>query len=284
MYYPGFGIIGIVLLRKYCYNDRKTLEKTMTDKEKYSQEMPKLLAEWKNAAHIYDRQNNPRADIFISDGIAHPENWFEQEIRPLFVLKEAYDNSGEHKDWDEVKWFLTNGEIGSGNKHGKIKRTTWQTLCRWSSYLFGNSYDIEPTWENESLRKIALINIKKYGGDKKSSDNDLRKHAEKHGDFIYKQINLIKPTIIICGYTGWLLDIVWEKIPEFNGGIRERKNQINGRVYNVPGMDNVKLIDFWHPSAWSTKVDLVEAFKNDVDIAKGFLGNSNETNESKDDN
>lgn len=256
----------------------------MTDKDKllqeYLQKMPDVLAKWKSEADIYKGKDNQRADIFISDGIAHPESWFEQEIRPLFVLKEAYDNSGEQKDWDEVKWFLTNGEKGSGNKHGIIKRRTWQTLCRWSSYLLGNNYDIEPTWENESLRKIALINIKKYGGYEKSNDQDLRKHANKHWKWIYEQINLIKPTIIICGYTGWLLDIVWQK--KFNMPIRKKK--IDREVYEIPEMDNVKLIDFWHPSAWSTKIDLVDAFKKDVDIAKGFSEDKNETNESKDDN
>ena len=255
----------------------------MTDKEQYLQEMPKVLEEWKRKADIYKQMDNQRANIFISDGIAHPEKWFEQKIRPLFVLKEAYDKSSNPKDWDEVKWFLTTKEESgeaSGNKSGKISGKTWQTLCKWSSYLFENNYDIDPIWENENLRQIALINIKKYGGYEKSQDKDLRQHAERHWELIYKQIELIKPTIIICGYTGWLLDIVWQK--KFNLPIRKKK--IDREVYEIPRMKNVKLIDFWHPSAWSIKKNLADAFIENVRIAKKSSVNEDGNNESKDDN
>ena len=47
---------------------------------------------------------------FIRDGIINPTQWFSQDIRPLFLLKEAYDKEGTggcecQKEWrkDAVK-------------------------------------------------------------------------------------------------------------------------------------------------------------------------------------
>ena len=59
-------------------------------KKEYLEERPKLLAEWKEKGTVYAEGENDHADVFISDGIADPDKWFEQEICPLFILKEAY--------------------------------------------------------------------------------------------------------------------------------------------------------------------------------------------------
>lgn len=249
----------------------------LDDKKNYLDKMPQLLKKWQASAeadNIYKNQDNPCANIFISDGIAHPDTWFTQKIRPLFVLKEAYDKSGEQKSWDEVKWFLTTKEENgdeSGGKTGKIEGQTWKTICQWVSYIFEGNYDCDTVWGNKNLGKIALINIKKYGGYERSSSKDLQKHAEKYSKYIYEQIKLIKPTIIICGYTGWLLDIVWEK----NNKQAIRKNCCGGHVYDIPEI-NAKLIDFWHPSARIK--GLKNAFIADVDIALEKT-DSNETND-----
>ena len=246
------------------------LEESMTDKENYLQNMPKVLADWKTRACIYDGEKNPCAKIFISDGIICPNIWFEQDVRPLFVLKEPYGD----KEEDRTTWL-------NGTYSGKVYSATYKKLLEWSAVLFGEPSPQEYRWNDDLFKKIAIINIKKYGGYKRSQNIDLQKHAETHSSLIYRQIELIKPNIIICGYTGWLLDIVWEESSELKEKIRQ--NKIQGRVYNVPGMKNVKLIDFWHPSAWATKTDLVAAFKNDVDVAKGNCKNKKEPNESNDD-
>ena len=87
-------------------------------KKEYLEERPKLLAEWKEKGNVYADGENDHADVFISDGIADPDKWFEQEIRPLFILKEAY---GGEEDWDEIEWFIT-----GGHNQGKIKNKTWR--------------------------------------------------------------------------------------------------------------------------------------------------------------
>ena len=213
--------------------------------KEYQREMPKLLAQWKADGNVYAEGENDRADVFISDGIAVPELWFNQEVRPLIVLKEAYDTSEAHEDWDELEWFIT-----GGHKQGKISSKTWCMLSRWASYLFTEKYglydkDVSQGWDNPCLQHIALINVKKYGGHSQSSDADLRRHVAAHYENIYRQIELIKPTIIICGNTGWLLDLVWTKM--FGKSIRGEHNST--WVYDVPHLAvPAKMLDYWHPS------------------------------------
>ena len=226
-------------------------------KKEYLEERPKLLAEWKAKGTVYADGENDKANVFITDGIADPDKWFSQEIRPLFILKEAY---GGEEDWDEIEWFIT-----GGHKQGKINNKTWRCISDWTAYIMthkkwvwtdgglrspeyiGTPNDLpKDEWGNQYLNNIALINIKKYGGQSRSSDADLKKHAETHFEDIYRQIESMHPTHIICGHTAWLLDIVWEK--KFGKPIREERNST--WVYIVPNLTpEVKMLDYWHPSS-----------------------------------
>lgn len=203
-----------------------------------------LIEEWKESAekkNLYKSdKDNPLRGLFISDGIACPEIWFKQNIRPLFIQKEAYDNSGTQSSWDEAEWFLS-----GKHKQGKIAGKTWKKVCAWAHDIFHNPCNENNfKWNDPILQQIAIINIKKYGGWLPSSESDLKKHAEEYAAYIYKQIVMINPTVIVCGNTKKLLDIVWEKL---NKGIIKKVPQ--GRVYPVKTNEiNAVLIDFWHPS------------------------------------
>lgn len=257
----------------------------------YREEHPKLLSEWKAKGTVYAEGENDQANVFISDGIADPDQWFSQEVRPLFILKEAY---GGEEDWDEIEWFIT-----GGHKQGKIKNKTWKCIADWAAYILTNKawrwtehgcrsekYKCSPfdlpkdTWETPYLKQIAVINIKKYGGRSRSSDADLTKHAETHFEEIYRQIEMIHPTHIICGHTAWLLDIVWEK--KFGKPIREERNST--WVYIVPNLTpEVKMLDYWHPS--STRCTINGAYRC-IDYLfdeKIWDYYASENNENKDD-
>ena len=191
----------------------------------------------------------------------------------MFVLKEAYSKPGAI-DWNEVAWFVY-------QRCGKIGSKTWRKLLDWLAVIFDEDRG-DYVWENPLFKKMALINIKKYDGVSKSNDDDLKKHAILHSKLIYEQIKKINPTIIVCGYTGWLLDIVWEK--EVKSIIR--KNRCGSRVYRVPELSNTVMIDFWHPSCL---VNHDDEFANDVKEAKQLLVGcrqddcGDEENVSKDD-
>ena len=216
--------------------------------DEYNKNIMDVFSDWKKSMHdnnIYESdEENPKRNVFITDGIVDAETWFNSDVRPLFVLKEAYDSSDNiSEEWDEVDWVRK-------AKHDKISGTnkTWQTLCAWAHDIveapYQGHYTGELYWDDTILKRIAVINIKKYGGQQKSNYKDLERHAKEYAELIYRQIELIHPTVIICGYTGWILDIVWAEITD-----NKLRNAGNGRIHDISidGIDAV-LIDFWHPS------------------------------------
>ncbi len=50
--------------------------------------------------------------VFVKDGIVNPDKWVTQEIKPMFLLKEAY---GGKESWD-----LINDHIFVVNKNGNF--------------------------------------------------------------------------------------------------------------------------------------------------------------------
>lgn len=71
--------------------------------------------------------------VFVKDGVVCPEQWFSQEIRPLFLLKEAY---GGDKDWSLLDYLL------SDNKSGK----TWQRIAKWTYGLMETTFQQIPSY------------------------------------------------------------------------------------------------------------------------------------------
>ena len=225
-------------------------------KEKYKN-YSKLMYKWKDDCKtngVYKNDEKAQKNVFIVDGIVCPKEWFKQEIRPLFVLKEAYCQNNSKNEIDETEWI-------NGTYTESIKNSTFKRLIDWARIIFDDSSDGGYNWNNEIFKNIALINIKKYGGQSYSDNEDLKKHAIQHADFIFEQIELIYPTIIICGYTGWLLDEVWKK-----KGMGNARLKGTGRVYEVLiNGRSVSLVDFWHPAC---RTNHLAEFRSDIKAIK----------------
>ena len=91
----------------------------------YETETKKLFDEWKKEA-----THSP----FVTDGVMRPEQWFSQDVRPLFLLKEAY---GGDCDWDLAKDHVIpmqkqdrfgNGFLYGQKAFGKPKVFIWNPL------------------------------------------------------------------------------------------------------------------------------------------------------------
>ena len=207
------------------------------NKEEYVTEMDKLLADWKEDAD--KKSGNP---VFFIDGVVDPDTYYKQDKRLLFVLKEAYATENTADLINEADWL-------SGNHEGAIKSQTFKRIAMWTGITFGDE-KIEQTykWDDLIFRKIALINIKKYDGKRRSDNKNLEEHATDYAEKIIKQIELINPTIIICGYTRWLLDIALKKCgkPTIKEG--EQKSQYTYQTTKSFNNETVTVIDFWHPS------------------------------------
>lgn len=207
--------------------------------EIYRFEINKLFEEWKSKAPIgeIDHKNN----VFISDGIVCPEQWFSQKVRPLFLLKEAYHGEG---NWDLIsEHLLTDKRIGSG---------TWRRVSEWTYGIMATTankippYPVDETinyYGNPYLRKIAVVNIKKSGGTSSSNMETIGKYAEYDRVQLHKEIELIDPTVIFCGYTISLLNVIMEKT------VKDYSHPNPNLFYFVKLNDhNVIVLDYYHPS------------------------------------
>ena len=120
----------------------------------------------------------------------------------MFLLKESYQNgnsdfkdlakdlneSGPYRNWKKnaCKWIYAINEIYK-NKYEKPK--------------FPETIDINKEVWHELLAQIAVVNIKKSKGKKKSNESDLTKYSTNDAQKLKEQIKIIKPDIIICNST-----------------------------------------------------------------------------------
>ena len=206
--------------------------------DKYAQDMESLFRAWKNKAPAGEIDHGK--NVFIRDGVVCPNRWFSQKVRPLFLLKEAYHGTG---DWDLIKeHLLTKENIG--------KHITWKRISQWtrgllhtsSTYLcpFADEAAMH-RFGNEQLRQIAVVNVKKSNGVNGSEQDMLLQYAAYDRVELRREIELIDPTVIVCGYTMSSLDLI------MGYNIKKQKNQ---NFYYFIRLNNhdVIVLDYYHPS------------------------------------
>lgn len=230
----------------------------------YEVAMDNLYTDWrKKRGHIdieYGKKKYTfdvnHEDSFITDGIVCPEEWFKKDnkFRPLFLLKEAYDTNG--KGFDLIKEQLATEDKLSG---------TWIYVTDWTWGLFNTTakviadYSKAPSclgkkegydkYNNEMLRKIAVINCKKSGGKSKSKYEEILGYADFDREELKREIEICDPTIIICGYTATALEYILksdEDLTRYN--FREKQGRNSNLYYHIElnGHD-VLVIDYYHP-------------------------------------
>lgn len=211
----------------------------------YSTKARELFNKWKNIQGIttlsenQTLQINHKDNVFIRDGVVCPEIWFSQDIRPLFLLKEAYGGEG---DWDLAKDHLL-----MARRIDKI----WERVSDWTKGLFATTRaEIPPfikdnpetaEYNNEYLKKIAVVNIKKSGGKTSSDIDEIDAYAKFDKERLLEQIELCDPTIIICGYTSYFLETIIDK------NYREPYNHQLFYKIELNGHP-VLVLDYWHPA------------------------------------
>lgn len=213
----------------------------------YREGMENLFAEWKAAEPTevkgktgqittIDHKNN----VFIRDGVVCPEKWFAQDIRPLFLLKEAY---GGDKDWNLIDYLSSNERMSK----------MWSRVAHWAYGLIKTDQShIEPYYdysgstyaENNELKQIAVINVKKSDGKAGSDWEQLNAYAEFDHERLMNQIELCEPTIIVCGYTGTPLEIITKHSQQ---DFRKNRNENLYYHMEIKGHD-VLVLDYWHPA------------------------------------
>ena len=139
--------------------------------------MEELFLRWKQEYNF---------SAFIKDGIVDENCYASPHV--LFVLRDMNCKTERNLCED------LSGD-GSGWK-------TWNNIGRWTKALLDGSTeypsDMSKEKRIEQLKRIAVLNLKKEGGDSRAVWNDLLDSVVKQRSFIYDEICLCDPDIIIC--------------------------------------------------------------------------------------
>ena len=202
---------------------------------------------------------------FISDGPISWEDWLQAEHRLVFLMKEAYDTDLESK-WKDPDyqgttlsgaWTLSS-LVRELFLEGDWKPRTWQNLALWADAMHCFELGAVPVHEISqiddvvlsSLRKSAVINLKKYDGQTRSDEHDLREHlratsgSKTNAQLLAEQLRILRPDwIVCCGTFGLLKDELGEELGL--SGTPSRK------AWGVEVHEGTTWYDYWHP-AWQT--------------------------------
>ena len=123
---------------------------------------------------------------FIRDGIVDSEHYSKPHI--LFVLRDMNCKVERDLCADLCK-------NGSGWK-------TWNNIGRWTIALLDgdNEYPKDMSTEKRvaQLKRIAVMNLKKEGGESRAVGSELLDAVREQNKMIYEEICLCDPSIIIC--------------------------------------------------------------------------------------
>ncbi len=161
--------------------------------------MEKIWEKWK------EHYQNNMIDIneICKDGIANEDikAFHNQPVRILFIGKECNDWKGG--DMREL--------ARTGPKHLYL-----YNLSRWATGLLKGFPEFSQIGDNrnilnESLNKIALINLKKTSGSSSSDMTEISAYAKHDEALLLEQIELINPNVIVTLSTHdivmWLLKL-----------------------------------------------------------------------------
>ena len=139
----------------------------------------------------------------VTDGSVDVDRYAASRPRILWILKEP---------WEE----LSEGEKGGGwsvSKHVAAKGITKNRgalpMMAYVSYSIANGfpgYDDMPWAASsaevaDSLKRIAIVNIKKSPGKKTSYPPEIARHYARNRSLLLRQIKILRPEIIIGGNT-----------------------------------------------------------------------------------
>jgi len=177
-----------------------------TEKLKYENMINELFEMWKKSRKF---------KYFVSDGVIDPEVYFSNNVKVLFITKEANDgdDGGDYNLCTEIL------------KHENYKPFI-RHMIQWTWAInenFPEEINFCDEIKNKYLRSFAVLNLKKIGGGSISKNHNILQYANRDKDFIIKEIEIIDPDVIIGLISCPILSII----------------DINPKI---------KYIEFYHPA------------------------------------
>lgn len=203
---------------------------------------------------------------FMADGLFDEETWNKQNIKILFVLKEANWPDG---DLDLCAYLLSEPEHSGYWK-------TWNNIVRWTQAIrTGGDYPETITKADKTacLKTITALNIKKVGGGARAKDEEIRDYGKRDAHFVKAQIELYQPDIIICcgRGTGKNADILYNYV--YGGQVSMWQDPIMNHNYFICTLDTGKeipVVSFRHPQIIGGHIAYAKSYANMIEIAEGL--------------
>lgn len=167
----------------------------------YSQEIENLFAEWQA---LQQKESNYGAseiakDSFTYDGVINLPEYVKQDTKYLFISKESNIENNEAQPpyrSDGDNFWLRDVCLQKEKPSIFSKR-----LAMLANAIY--SLDFERVNKcHDVLNKVAFMNLNKRGGRSGSKPKTIRKYTKKYAGFIKREIDMIKPDIIICCGSG----------------------------------------------------------------------------------
>lgn len=203
------------------------------------EQLNSLMAEW-NAAH-----KERGWKCFIADGAVDYAAYERMNPRICFFLKEAYSKNGD-ADWSLTEWLAS----------GAMTRM-WGTAAEWAYGIMHTTADFIPhkpqlshAEKTEYLKTLSIVNVKKSNGNVQSDYADLLRCAAADRAFLKRELDILNPTVIVCGNNSSLLRLLYGAKPQANGKV-SAEGEIPYQFMNENGyavVGNQIILDFYHPS------------------------------------
>lgn len=192
--------------------------------------------EEKNIIKIEEIEKNNE----VGDGIINETSFKAQELKILFVLRETYED-GENEE-EKGGWHIKE-VINDWIENRTPRIPTYENITKTISSLYNtlNTRDL--------INNIAIINIKKVPGFKKSNRKILAKHFKANKKRLDQEIKTINPDIIIFGGTAHYFEEFWNI---YRYASKKEKGECNYIIKTINDKEIVCPIVL-HPSAPSYK-------------------------------
>ncbi|MEO1927434.1 MAG: hypothetical protein ABGX26_01940 [Nautiliaceae bacterium] len=177
---------------------------------------------------------------FVKDGIVDKDKY--QDV--VWILKDTNDYS------KPINELIKRVVEENNKKSGLWKGITWHNVGRATAKLLNPNITFSEAEKQrkKSLLNIAVLNLKKIKAKSKVSNKTMRNFVEGYEEFIIKELELLKPKIVVLGGTFYFVkDILKLKNKEKN-------------IYKSELFPNVTFIKAYHPGARIKKRKYLELF------------------------
>lgn len=149
-----------------------------------------------------EKIDTSKDEYLIEDGLDTDRInlYFEQKIKVLFVLKESNEVGVPREERKRKSIYKGNGWFANfGSDRAMITK-----MIKMHGFIQNFNPENPGTVKEQSVKaesryNFAFMNLNKHGNGKVSCDTDLKSIIEKDAELLKKQIELLKPDIIVFG-------------------------------------------------------------------------------------